>query len=175
MAGVFLIVYRNGLPVACGGLRRAHPPAPQDAGEIKRMFVVEAARRQGMGRLLLAALEDAARLYGYPQVILDTGHKQQAAHALYEDCGYHPIPGFTIYRDVPGNRAYAKDIPSGRSGTPTNPEPGQRGAPGGHRVQLVDDDPGIVAEATRSGWDAVLTRRTGDVPVEEYTPQGPIR
>ena len=43
------------------------------------------------------------------------------------------------------------------------------------RRQLVDDRPAIVAEAARSGWDAVLTRRTGDEPFEEYTPEGPIR
>jgi dTDP-4-dehydrorhamnose reductase len=46
---------------------------------------------------------------------------------------------------------------------------------GPHRVQLIDDSPAIVAEATRSGWDAVLTRRTGEGPVEEYTPEAPIR
>jgi hypothetical protein len=45
---------------------------------------------------------------------------------------------------------------------------------GHHRVQVGDDSPAIVAEAARSGWDAVLTRRTGEGPVEEY-PGDPIR
>jgi dTDP-4-dehydrorhamnose reductase len=46
---------------------------------------------------------------------------------------------------------------------------------GPHRVQLVDDSPAIIAEAARAGWDAVLTRRTGEGPIQEYTPEGPIR
>jgi GNAT superfamily N-acetyltransferase len=108
--GLFLVAYRDGEPVACGGLRAAQPPAPEGAGEVKRMYVVDTARRQGLGQLILTALEDAARRIGYRQVVLDTGRKQFAAHALYEGGGYHQIPGFTIYRDSPGNRAYAKDL-----------------------------------------------------------------
>jgi GNAT superfamily N-acetyltransferase len=108
--GAFLIVYRTGRPVACGGLRRAHPPAPEGAAEVKRMFVVADERRRGLGRRLLEALESLASEAGYRQIVLDTGRKQDAAHGLYESCGYHRIPGFTIYRDVPGNRAYGKDL-----------------------------------------------------------------
>ena len=130
--GLFLVAYRDGELVACGGLRTAHPPAPSGAGEVKRMYVVEVARRQGLGQVVLTALEElrkvvrqsfavtayqplnpagwreAAQRFGYSQVVLDTGRKQAAAHALYEARGYHRIPGFTIYRDSPGNRAYAK-------------------------------------------------------------------
>jgi GNAT superfamily N-acetyltransferase len=108
--GLFLVAYRDDEPVACGGLRAARSPAPEGAGEVKRMFVVDTARRQGLGQFILTALEDAARRIGYRQVVLDTGRKQVAAHALYEGGGYHQIPGFTIYRDSPGNRAYAKDL-----------------------------------------------------------------
>ncbi|MBN1174102.1 MAG: GNAT family N-acetyltransferase [Micromonosporaceae bacterium] len=108
--GQFIVAYLDNEPVGCGGLRKAESPAPTDAGEIKRMFVVEHARRRGLARRILAALEEAARGYGYSQVVLDTGSKQDAAHCLYESAGYHRIPGFTIYRDRPGNRAYAKSL-----------------------------------------------------------------
>jgi GNAT superfamily N-acetyltransferase len=108
--GLFLIAYRDHLPIAGGGFRRSQPPAPDGVAEVKRMYVVEHERRQGLARRILSALEDLAKGYGYPMVILDTGRKQDAAHRLYESCGYHQIPGFTIYRDVPGNRAYAKDL-----------------------------------------------------------------
>lgn len=109
--GIFLIAYQDDEPVACGGLRAAQPPAPEGAGEVKRMYVVDTVRRRGLGQFVLNALEDAARRLGYQQVVLDTGRKQFPAHALYEKSGYHQIPGFTIYRDSPGNRAYAKPIP----------------------------------------------------------------
>jgi GNAT superfamily N-acetyltransferase len=108
--GTFLIAYIGDEPVACGGLRAAEAPAPAGACEVKRMFVTETARRRGIGRLILQTLEEAGREFGYPQVVLDVGRKQHNAHAMYESCGYHQIPGFTIYRDIPGNRAYAKNL-----------------------------------------------------------------
>lgn len=108
--GAFFVAYLDGKPVACGGFRRAEPPAPEGTAEVKRMFVAEVARGRGLGRLVLNTLEDAARHQGYPEMVLDVGRKQHAAHALYEGNGYRRIPGFTIYRDKPGNRAYAKRL-----------------------------------------------------------------
>jgi GNAT superfamily N-acetyltransferase len=108
--GTFLVAFSQGVPVACGGLRRAEPPAPANSAEIKRIFVDEHARGQGLARSLLAGLEDSARIFGYSAVVLDVGGKQHAAHGLYESCGYRRIPGFTIYRGKPGNRAYAKNL-----------------------------------------------------------------
>jgi len=71
------IGWRDGVAVFCGGVK----PLPDGACEIKRrMYFVPAARRQGIGRALLAALEDAARELGYSVARLETGPKQ--AHAL---------------------------------------------------------------------------------------------
>lgn len=106
--GVFLVAYLGEAAVGCGGFRRAAPPAPEDAAEVKRMFVADHARRRGVAGRLLAALEVAARAEGYRQVVLDVGDRQEAALAFYETRGYHRIPGFSIYRDAPGNRAYGK-------------------------------------------------------------------
>lgn len=108
--GAFVVAYLDGEPVACGGFRRAEPPAPEGTAEVKRMFVADEARGRGLGRLVLNVLEDAARRRGYPEIVLDVGRKQHAAHALYESNGYRRIPGFTVYRDKPGNRAYAKRL-----------------------------------------------------------------
>ena len=55
---VFIIARRDGEPVACGALR----PFDDDSAELKRMYVVPAARRQGFGRLIIAALERHARV-----------------------------------------------------------------------------------------------------------------
>jgi GNAT superfamily N-acetyltransferase len=59
--GVYLVGYRNGIPVCGGGLKRL----PDGACEIKRMYVVPEARRSGVARALLAALEAQARAIGY--------------------------------------------------------------------------------------------------------------
>src|ERR1700729_4421740 len=58
--GAFLVGYLDGEPVACGAIRCI------DAGvaEIKRMFVIPAARGRGFSRLMLTALEDSARKLG---------------------------------------------------------------------------------------------------------------
>lgn len=92
--GAFLIGYDgrgpDARPVCCGGLKRL----PDGACEIKRMYVVPEARRQGLARTLLYALEDAARERGYTVVRMDTGPKHGHAIAFYESEGYHPVPNF---------------------------------------------------------------------------------
>lgn len=89
--GVFLVGYdADDVPVACGGFKRL----PDGACEIKRMYVVPAARRGGLARLLLHALENAARERGYRTARMDTGPKHQHAIAFYQAEGYAPVPDF---------------------------------------------------------------------------------
>jgi GNAT superfamily N-acetyltransferase len=88
--GTFLVGWRDGVAVCCGGVKRL----PDGACEIKRMFVVPASRGQGVARALLVALEDTARQLGYAIARLDTGPKQPHAQALYESAGYRPIGNF---------------------------------------------------------------------------------
>ena len=86
--GVFLVGYEDGEAVAIGGLR---PLEEIGVCEIKRMYVVPAARSRGAGRALLAALEDAARALGYERVRLDAGPEQRHSRALFADAGYVEI------------------------------------------------------------------------------------
>jgi GNAT superfamily N-acetyltransferase len=88
--GAFLVIYAGGKPVAGGGIKRDD----DGVAEIKRMYVVPAARRQGLGRQLLEALEDRARELGYARIRLDTGPRQPHAQAMYESAGYEPIGNF---------------------------------------------------------------------------------
>lgn len=88
--GLFLVGYRDGRPVAGGGFKRL----PDGACEIKRMYVVPDARRSGVARALLGALEDAARAHGYLLARLDTGARQPHAQAFYESVGYRRVANF---------------------------------------------------------------------------------
>jgi GNAT superfamily N-acetyltransferase len=88
--GTFFVGYRDGEPVCAGGIKRLD----DHAAEIKRMYVVPAARRRGVARALLGALEDAARERGYRVVRLDTGARQPHAMALYASEGYVEIGNF---------------------------------------------------------------------------------
>lgn len=88
--GTYLVLLRDGEPVAGGGLKRLE----DDVAEIKRMYVVPGARGQGLARALLGALEDAARELGYARVRLDTGPRQPHARALYLSAGYAPVEDY---------------------------------------------------------------------------------
>ena len=67
---------------------------PDGACEIKRMYVVPDERGKGLARVLLHALEDAARGLGYQIARLDTGPRQPHAQGLYENEGYRTVPNF---------------------------------------------------------------------------------
>lgn len=88
--GVFLLVELGRETVACGGIRRLSG----DIAEVKRMYVAPAARGRGVGRALLARLEDEARLLGCRLARLDTGRGMVAALSLYRAAGYREIPDY---------------------------------------------------------------------------------
>lgn len=88
--GAFLLLEEDGAAVACGGLRTLSP----GLGEIKRMYVVPAARQRGHARQLLGALEHAARAAGLTSLRLDTNAQQPEAVALYHACGYAEIADY---------------------------------------------------------------------------------
>ncbi|MEN0084466.1 MAG: GNAT family N-acetyltransferase [Leifsonia sp.] len=79
--------------------------------ELKRMFVHEDARGQGLARQLLAAVEEAASTAGVAELRLETGPLQHAAIALYERAGYVRIPNFGPYAGDPYSVCYAKPLP----------------------------------------------------------------
>ena len=89
-SGAFLVGYADDRPVCCGGVKRL----PDGACELKRMYVVPEARRQGVARALLGALEEAARELGFTVARMDTGPRQQHAMAFYEAEGYAPTGNF---------------------------------------------------------------------------------
>ncbi len=88
--GTFVVGFDGERPVAGGGIKRLD----DGAAEIKRMYVVPEARGSGVGRRLLAALEDAARELGYRVVRLDTGRFQGPALRMYQQAGYRPIADY---------------------------------------------------------------------------------
>jgi putative acetyltransferase len=94
----FFVVRRLGNVIGCGALR-VDPSA--EYGEIKRMFVSPQARGQQIGRRLLSAIEERARLEGLGWLRLETGIHQHDALALYRKNGYLNCPAFAPYRPDP--------------------------------------------------------------------------
>lgn len=106
--GTFLVAYRDGQAVGCGGWR-SHEDAG-DMAELKRMFTLPAARGQGIARALLTAVEDSARTHGRTRLILECGDRQPEAIKLYHSRGYLPIPHFGFYREDPGVISLGRDL-----------------------------------------------------------------
>jgi len=71
------------------------------SAEIKRLFVAEAARGQGLGRRLLQRLEACAIQEGVHTLLLETGIYQPAALALYAAAGYAVRGPFGAYGPDP--------------------------------------------------------------------------
>lgn len=89
-AGVLLVAYEEGRPVACGALRTLEP----GVGEIKHVWVRPEARRLGLARRLLEGLEQQAAERGFDVVRLDTHAALAEAQAMYRACGYTEIPRY---------------------------------------------------------------------------------
>lgn len=109
--GLFLVGYLHGEPVACGGWRAHDGDGPGFAdgdAEIKRMYVVPAARGRGLARAVLAELERTAAAAGRRRLVLETGLRQPEAIGLYTSSGYAEIPRFGVYRCEASSRCYAK-------------------------------------------------------------------
>jgi putative acetyltransferase len=94
---VFLAARRNGELLGSIAFRIIAP----GHAEMKRMFVRAEARGAGLGRRLLDALEDAARLRDIDRISLETGIKQPEAIGLYRASGYQDCPPFGSYNDDP--------------------------------------------------------------------------
>ena len=111
-AGLFLVGYVDGVPVATGAWRRSLVRAlgGANAVEVKRMYVVPEHRGRGLARLVLAELETTAVGAGYDLVVLETGVRQPEALALYASSGYVEIEGFGHYRDSPLSRCLGKRV-----------------------------------------------------------------
>jgi putative acetyltransferase len=100
--GVLFAVARNdGDACACGavvplGHEMGHGVI-DDIGELKRMYVAPSQRRQGVGRALLAFLEQRAAERGMAVLRLETGIHQPEALRLYESAGYSRRGPFGSY------------------------------------------------------------------------------
>ncbi len=89
-AGAFFVAYEENRPVGCGALRRLEP----GVGEIRHVWVHPHARRLGLARRLLTALEAEAASRGFGVVRLDTHASLTEAQAMYRACGYREIPRY---------------------------------------------------------------------------------
>ncbi|HYR24278.1 MAG TPA: GNAT family N-acetyltransferase [Aquabacterium sp.] len=97
-AHVTVLVARDQAGQALGCVALVRQP---DHGEVKRLYVIPAARRHGVARALLTRLVDLAVTQGCPVLSLETGPRQPEALAFYARQGFIPGPPFGAYRADP--------------------------------------------------------------------------
>jgi GNAT superfamily N-acetyltransferase len=99
-AGAFVVGRAGATGPAVGGVGvRALGPG---LGEVRRLWVGPDWRGRGIGRRLMAALEDAARDLGLTSLRLATGGCQPEAVALYESSGWDwvDVEGFRFRKEL---------------------------------------------------------------------------
>jgi GNAT superfamily N-acetyltransferase len=104
--GAFLVARLDGDAIGCGAVRRL----AAEVAEIKRMYVVPAARGRRIGLAILTALEAEARRLGTGRLVLETGERQPESIALYRRAGFIAIPRFGEYVDSPLSFCMAKPL-----------------------------------------------------------------
>ena len=88
----FFIARLRGAAVGCGGVALF-----PDYAEVKRMYVRDTARGQGVADAILARIEQEVRRAGLSLLRLETGDRQLAAMRLYARAGFRGCPAFGDY------------------------------------------------------------------------------
>lgn len=91
----------DGEAVACGALRR-HTGA---VGEVKRMYTVPDRQGEGIGGRILSLIEALALEEGLTRLVLETGHRHDAAWHVYERGGFtrcgpvldYPLSDYSVF------------------------------------------------------------------------------
>ena len=105
--GTYFVIEQDGTIAGCGGWSRratmyrgdnspgrnaALLDPKTDAARIRAMYTHPSYVRRGVGRLILALCENAARAEGFSKVELGA---TMAGEPLYRACGYQPVERFT--------------------------------------------------------------------------------
>ncbi len=92
--GALLLALVEGQVAGCCALRPLDSSDYPNACEMKRLYVRPAFRGLGLGRRLAETILDAALLYAYDHVLLDTLDEMETARTLYRDLGFEEVPPY---------------------------------------------------------------------------------
>lgn len=102
----FIVAYTQGKAVGCGAIKKVD----ESSVEIKRFFVDESCRNQGVAGLILGELERRARAQSFTSMKLETGADQVEAVRFYEKHGFVPIEPYGEYIGCPSSLCYEKRL-----------------------------------------------------------------
>jgi len=99
-----IVAYDDNKPIGCGAIK----PYNAETMEVKRMYTLPECRGKGIATKILIELEKWAKELTYKKCILETGHKQPEAIALYKKNGYEQIPNYGQYAGVENSVCFEK-------------------------------------------------------------------
>ncbi len=100
---VVLVAHDGNTLLGTVSLATDQPPNQPHRADVQKMIVAAAARRQGIGRQLMAAVETEAKALGRTTLVLDTV-PDSAAAILYDQCGWTRIGTIADYALMPDGR-----------------------------------------------------------------------
>jgi putative acetyltransferase len=101
-----VVAYQDDAPVGCGAIKEFS----EDAVEVKRMYVEQTKRGQGIASSVLKELEDWAIEMGFAKVVLETGRRQPDAVRLYKKSNYLVIPNYGQYQNMENSICFEKRL-----------------------------------------------------------------
>ena len=101
-----VVAYIDGEAIGCGAIREFD----RNTVEIKRMFVSENARKQGVGTKILSELEEWAKELGFEKSVLETGNMLPEAVRLYKKSNYTQIPNYGQYKSMEKSICFSKKL-----------------------------------------------------------------
>ncbi len=101
-----VMAYSNNVAVGCGAFKKFD----KSSVEIKRMYVSEIYRKQGIAKQVLKELERWAKEIGYKKCILETGKRQKEAVLFYDKCDYKTIPNYGQYVEMENSICFEKAL-----------------------------------------------------------------
>ena len=92
--GGAVLAYAGETLAGCGAVTNTQQPG---VAEVKRIYVREAFRRQGLARTLTQQLMTQAQALGYHTAAISTWPENAQALALYQQLGFEPIAPFKVH------------------------------------------------------------------------------
>ncbi len=101
-----VVAYKNHEAIGCGAIKLFS----QTGMEVKRVFVKQIFRQQGVAARIIKELEKWAGELGFTECVLETGKQQPEAIALYKKFGYRFTPNYWPYIGVDNSICMSKKL-----------------------------------------------------------------
>lgn len=101
-----VLSYDEDIAVGCGGIKSFD----KHTMEIKRMYVLPEHRQKQIAIKILSELEEWTTELNKSRCVLETGHHQPEAIALYKKCRYKIIVNYGQYQGIENSICFEKQL-----------------------------------------------------------------